>query len=645
MSRSLVFGVTLLTCSICSISAGCLHEIDPVDHDIVTSETEAALSWVEAGKDPVGFGVAGTHTRDWAADGRAWTYNWGHDPAPSTVDGDAVYLPMVWGGPLCTQRGRLDVNRLDVVDRYRSHVCSDARCKIDARGVVTRVEGNKEVKEEIIFANGKRILFRDKVLISSKLMTDETRYCGAKDALGRCNEAARLCYGKKAAECRPDSYEVVRVGNELWESFSLGGRYINVEFSSGGSRASGLLADVARYCGPTRVNGICTTPGYPCSGKSAAECRFDTRAMAGTDESITAQGRYFLYTRPRCLRPNQTQPGTCSSSSTTQCTSDNQCPMPPPTTDRLENVERYRFSSCLARGSNQDCVLDSRAILPLADNQRLESISAAWPDGTGRYANWNANAIGPDCAESDLSRQAALAELDRKIAKHPGPGQRWFIFNEPDMRGQADLVPEKAATFYASVYRRIKQRDASAKVYCCGTVPAECNTADCGNWMKRFADALPSDVNVDAIHYHSYATGEDAPMFFSSGGTAVIEGMISFSNAMQAHERLRNRPIAVTEWGGLTNDMSRMCGPASPNNVDDTLLPVASWLKGEGRSRFRYIGAAWFVDYCVGRRTCSTGATLYRSNNGTEYDCGTGCQRTCLGDGFFGQVAGTWSTP
>ena len=89
--------------------------------------------------------------------------------------------------------------------------------------------------------------------------------------------------------------------------------------------------------------------------------------------------------------------------------------MLPPTTDRLENVERYRFSSCRAQEAGADCVLDSRAIVPLANNQKLESITAAWPDGAGRYANWNPDVIGPDCTGDDLSFQAALTELNLSL--------------------------------------------------------------------------------------------------------------------------------------------------------------------------------------------------------------------------------------
>lgn len=594
-------------------------------------ELAASASYdLDPAKDPIGFGVGGTLQDYWATDGRAWAYNWGWDPGnlDTKPPGSALYLPMIWGGPFCAGWGDLKRGRLQAdVDRYRRHVCADARCKFDARSVYRDYAGTRR---EVIFSAGRRVDFlpgSDSPAPAPRELTSMWRYCGQKDASGACTDRQRACFGKKASECVFDSFTVISIGRELWESISTpDGRYYNLELDTGAVRSTGRLADVARYCGQRDAQGVCNDPKRPCFGKTALTCRFDTRAVTPAYESITAQGRYYNFTR-----------GTDDVASTA----------------RLETVDRYRYGACLGTPPGQDCVLDSRTVFSYDDGTVLESISSVGPDGqTGMYANWDKESPGQFCAPNDPSLEDYwLGTPDANgvrrrgkleyINKHGGPGQRWLIFNEPDVATQSHMPAQHAAKLYALLDQKIRSADPGTKLYCCGTSPDACTGPHCKSWIRDFANALPAGVAPDAIHYHNYAHGPNAPPFLDHDGKTIIAGMKAFSDEMQRHPKLKDKGIVISEWGGLTNDTARRCAPASPNNRDDVLLPVAEWLRTEGKRGYRFQAAAWFMDYCKDGSNCSRGSILYDSPM-PDAQCGTGCQNTCLGDAFFNQVAGTW---
>lgn len=569
------------------------------------------------GLDPIGFGIGGIGGVDWRNDGRKWTYNWGYDPTDlATSTGPALYLPMVWGGPFCAKWGDLRSGELQRdVARYKAHVCGDARCTFDDRDVYTDDGG---VRREIVIARGRRVDFvagSDTPSTPARLLTSMDRYCGPKDGAGVCADPERPCFGKKGAECAFDSYAVVKVGAERWESISTAsGRYYNVDLATGAARGSALLTSVTRYCGAKAADGTCNDPKRPCFGKKGAECRFDTRAVTATTESITTPGYYFNFERGKDAVQSS---------------------------GKLSSVERYRWGACLG-AVGDTCSLDSRAIVEYPDGSKVESISAL-QQGTsaGKYFNWDADKPGEFCKPDDPSLTEYLASKDAYIAKHGGAKQRWLIFNEPDVRSQSNMPPEHAAKLYAILHQRIKAKAPEAKLHCCGTSPATCAGPGCG-WEERFAAALPAGIAPDAVHYHNYATGDGQPAFFDKDGTHIIAQMKAYSARLQAIPQLANKAIVISEWGGLSDDMQLMC-TGTPNNVDGVMLPVAEWLRRYG-SGFRFQAAAWFVSYCgeADNPNCTRASILYDGPQGTAHSCGPGCKRTCLGEKFFGQVAGTW---
>ena len=137
----------------------------------------------------------------------------------------------------------------------------------------------------------------------------------------------------------------------------------------------------------------------------------------------------------------------------------------------------------------------------------------------------------------------------------------------------------------------------------------------------------------DRIHYHNYAIVEGHQEFFGSQG--IIDGMKQFSQRMNQIPELQDKPILISEWGGLSRSTDNLCGANGAESNLELMRTTGAWIASEGRQNYGYVGAAWFISWCpTGSQFCSEGSVLYQNNQGPDL--------TCIGEVFFNEIIPSW---
>ncbi len=165
--------------------------------------------------------------------------------------------------------------------------------------------------------------------------------------------------------------------------------------------------------------------------------------------------------------------------------------------------------------------------------------------------------------------------------------------------GQRAEMARLAADRYVEIYTTIKQADLRAKVFCCGNF----YTADTP-WWRAFLDRLEyhrthghPNLALDGVHIHTYPYSSSTdcyPPTINGIWTDCLKQKIEeYLIVHQSEPLTRNKPLWITEYGSLTNNVSA-------DEVAAFLMrPMAGWIGSDGNKldtgEWGVDGVAWFV--------------------------------------------------
>ncbi len=195
----------------------------------------------------------------------------------------------------------------------------------------------------------------------------------------------------------------------------------------------------------------------------------------------------------------------------------------------------------------------------------------------GRFLNWRLMPELPPVSGVDYWQMVRLSqagvvpawdEIEAVIAAQPG--SVWLVGNEPDVRWQDNVTPERYAALYHDVYTFIKERDPDAQVGVGGIAQA---TPLRLAYLDRVLAAYQAETGVplpaDWWSLHAFVLreerdswGVDIPPGFSTdtgtlyeiddhGDTAIVQQHIRTFRDWMVTNDYQNTPLAVTEFGIL----------------------------------------------------------------------------------------------
>jgi hypothetical protein len=109
-------------------------------------------------------------------------------------------------------------------------------------------------------------------------------------------------------------------------------------------------------------------------------------------------------------------------------------------------------------------------------------------------ANFQDNSFSPMIWKPTSKKLLTVSEL---VIKYPS--RTWYVYNEPEIKDQANVTPEIAVDWFGKTYTLIKKLDPTAKIGCCGNMIR----SESVNWLNKFV-AL-SAIKPDFWHIHIYA--------------------------------------------------------------------------------------------------------------------------------------------
>lgn len=195
----------------------------------------------------------------------------------------------------------------------------------------------------------------------------------------------------------------------------------------------------------------------------------------------------------------------------------------------------------------------------------------------GAFINWNVSVERPFAGidfwqtirlgENGI-RRTSWEEIETAVAA--APGSFWVVGNEPDVRWQDNVTPQRYAEIYHDVYHFIKERDPSARLVIAGVsqaTPLRRAYLDIvlDTYEARYGEPMPIDVwNVHAFVLREEADGWGVgipPGMDGADGTLYeIEdhanldvfrrNLIDF-RAWMATRGYGDRPLVVSEYGIL----------------------------------------------------------------------------------------------
>jgi hypothetical protein len=193
----------------------------------------------------------------------------------------------------------------------------------------------------------------------------------------------------------------------------------------------------------------------------------------------------------------------------------------------------------------------------------------------------------------------AIQLADSKTPDH----DYWLVFNECEIVGQCEQLPEVQAEFYHDeILPRIAQGDPNAQLIIGGTTAHECGLA----WLERFVRAYQTSYGEGppraGWHFHIYPDVVPHPDFWQPGEVCPNEawvgtgqGVADLAHYVADAERVRrwwsaygspDDEIWITETGCLTN-------PPCPGDMVRYMADVTGYFNDQGRWIDRY---AWYTD-------------------------------------------------
>jgi len=217
------------------------------------------------------------------------------------------------------------------------------------------------------------------------------------------------------------------------------------------------------------------------------------------------------------------------------------------------------------------------------------------------YTKWQADAAGATgltyypavwgCgATGNVWDRVGAAELAAFATRYPG--RAWLIFNEPELKGQANCLPEQGAQAYRVIYPAIKLADPTSRVFCCGTTTWKWTASFLRAYVELY-DELPK---IDGFHFHLYRYGD----YDWQAATNELDAFRQWQQAVKWNGAGRwgeNLPVILSEWGvlpeaGLGND---------PQGIADYLR--ALWPQLEARPWVET--HFWFSNFTTGEYAAS----------------------------------------
>jgi len=195
----------------------------------------------------------------------------------------------------------------------------------------------------------------------------------------------------------------------------------------------------------------------------------------------------------------------------------------------------------------------------------------------GWYLNWQ---VDPRPSRVGRVRFAQMVRVNEggfyppldtiRRAAQANPGSLWLIGNEPDVKWQDNVTPERYAAVYGELHAAIKAADPTAQVAIGGvSQPTPLRMAYLDRVLAAYRTQFGAEMPVDVWNVHAFILREEQ----GSWGVDIPPGMdvaqgqlyeIADHNDMEvfrrqitdfrrwmAERRLRNKPLIVTEYGIL----------------------------------------------------------------------------------------------
>lgn len=194
----------------------------------------------------------------------------------------------------------------------------------------------------------------------------------------------------------------------------------------------------------------------------------------------------------------------------------------------------------------------------------LEDVTAAADAGLrfGHYAFWRTVADLPDIAGLEYWQMVRLgqigeagqwpairAEMEAVLSERPG--SYWLIGNEPDVRWQDNVSPERYAELYHDIYAFIKDRDPSARVAAGGiALPTPLRLRYLDRVLAHYESTYGEPLPTDLWHIHTFTLREEQ----DSWGIGIPPGMAESAGELyeiEDHgdiELLKQHVNAFREW-------------------------------------------------------------------------------------------------
>ena len=160
----------------------------------------------------------------------------------------------------------------------------------------------------------------------------------------------------------------------------------------------------------------------------------------------------------------------------------------------------------------------------------FDGAAAAFADsGASWYYTWSESGVGGVGGEFVPMIWGAASVTPANLAKSKAAGRTLLAFNEPDLRGQAEMTVEQALTLWPQL-QATGLRLVSPAVAAGGATP--------GGWLDRFVGgAAAKGYRLDAIALHWYGGDFSAP-----NATAQLKQYLT-----AVHDRY-HKPIWLTEY-------------------------------------------------------------------------------------------------
>ena len=160
----------------------------------------------------------------------------------------------------------------------------------------------------------------------------------------------------------------------------------------------------------------------------------------------------------------------------------------------------------------------------------IEDASSALEAGLpfGALLNWHVNVDPPDdflfwqmvrTSEEGI-RSTSWEEIE--LAIHENPGSYWMVGNEPDVRWQDNVTPQRYAEIYHEVYTFVKERDPEAKIVIGGvTQPTPLRRAYLDIVLDTYKESYGQEMPIDVWNVHAFTLREE----LDSWGVDIPPGM------------------------------------------------------------------------------------------------------------------------